>query len=193
MSNSILKEAAVAAIVFLSLSGSAEAQNNACAAGTLKGSYGTSVHAQSLGILTGTAPNVAFHPYSAPTLIDVVALATFSGNGQGSQEDFAMFNGQVRPGSPPDSFVSGETLTYSLNSDCTGVLNVTFPNGNTITQQIVVVHNGDEVFGVTSAQHLTSGASAQDGTSCMTGCDIAIQASSHFVRVRQSQGRDNDR
>ncbi|MCC8402380.1 hypothetical protein LJ655_10830 [Paraburkholderia sp. MMS20-SJTN17] len=43
MSNGTVKQAAAAAIVLLSLNGLAQAQNNGCAAGTLKGSYGTAV------------------------------------------------------------------------------------------------------------------------------------------------------
>ncbi|QCP48296.1 hypothetical protein FAZ95_03310 [Trinickia violacea] len=189
MSSGLFKKAAAAAIVLLSLNSLALAEDNACTTATLKGAYGTSIHAQSLGILTGTAPNQVLHPYAAPVIIDAVALPTFDGAGGGSQVDFAMFNGMVRPGSPPDSFASNESLSYSVSSDCTGQLTVTFVNnGNTLTQQIVVVDNGNEIFGVTSSQHLTSGAPAQDGTLCNSttgGCDIAIQASAHSVRVRQ--------
>ena len=79
MSSNILKEAAATAIVLLSLNGVPQAQDNSCTAATLKGSYGTSVHAVSLGILT---PDQVLHPYATPVMINAVALPTFFGNGQ---------------------------------------------------------------------------------------------------------------
>ncbi|MEM5388107.1 hypothetical protein VSR68_31650 [Paraburkholderia phymatum] len=185
MSNGFFKTAAAAAIALLSLSSLAHAgDNDACTTATLKGSYGVKVHAQSLGILTGTAPNQMLHRYATPNDIDAVALATFDGNGAGTQEDFAMVNGAVRSGSPPDSFVPNEMLSYSVDANCTGELRITFPNSK-LTQKIVVFDNGNELFGVTSAQHIPSGPPAFDKTPCDQGCDIAIQGSAHFVRVRQ--------
>lgn len=180
MTSRILKEAVAAAIVLLSLSSAARAESNACTIATLKGAYGGALHAESLGILTGTAPNQVLHRYAIPMLVDNVSLATFDGAGTGTQEDFAVVNGMA-----PESFAN-EMLSYSVNTDCTGDLRVTFPNGNTITQKFVIVNNGDEFFSVTSSQHIASGGPpAHDGTKCDQGCDVAIQASRHSVGVRQ--------
>ncbi|MGU7780014.1 hypothetical protein [Burkholderia sp. PU8-34] len=192
MNGRFLKEAAAAAIVLLTLNSVAHAENNACTIATLKGAYGTTVHAQALGILTGTAPSQVLHRYATPTEIDVVALPVLDGSGTGTQEDFAMFNGTVRPGSPPEAFATNETISYSVNADCTGQLSVTFPNGTTLTQKIVIVDHGNEFFGVTSFQHLASGAPALDGTLCDKGCDVAIQASAHSVKVRKGGGNERD-
>ncbi|SIT43225.1 conserved exported hypothetical protein [Paraburkholderia ribeironis] len=192
MPNGFFQQAAAAAIALLSLNSLAHAQDNdACTIATLKGSYGVTVHGQSLGILTGTAPNQVLHRFAAPVDIDAVALATFDGTGTGTQEDFAMFNGAVRPGSPPDSFVSNEMLSYNVDANCTGELRLTFPNDTKITQKIVVVDNGNEISGVTSAQHIASGPPAFDTTPCDKGCDVAIQASAHFVRVGQKHEHEH--
>ena len=181
MSNGFFKKAATAAIALLSLNSLAHAEDNAaCTIATLKGAYGGSLHAESLGILTGTAPNQVLHRYARPVLIDNVSLATFDGAGTGTQEDFTVLNGIA-----PDSFAN-ETFSYTVNADCTGELRVTFPNGNTITQKFVIVDNGNEFFSVTSTQHIASGGPpAHDGTPCDQGCDVAIQASRHSVRVKQ--------
>jgi hypothetical protein len=186
MTGRFLKEAAAAAIVLLSLSGVAQAQNHACTIASLKGPYGVKVHGEALGILTGTAPSQVLHRYATPNLIDGVALATFDGAGAGTQIDYAMLNGTVRPGSPPDSFQDNETFTYNVIADCTGELRLDFHNGSTLTQKIVVVDNGNEIFGVTSVQHIASGAPALDGTRCDMGCEVAIQASAHFVKVNKA-------
>ena len=182
MSHRLFEKAAVAAIALLSLSSVVHAgDNDACSTATLRGSYGGAIHAEQLGILTGTAPNQVLHRYAIPALIDNVSLARFDGAGTGTQEDFAVVNGIA-----PDLFAN-ETLTYTVNADCTGELRVTFPNGNLITQTVVIVDNGNEFFTVTSAQHVTSGPPARDGTACDQGCDVAIQSSRDSVRVRQSQ------
>jgi hypothetical protein len=181
-----VKGAAAAAIVLLSLSGVVQAQNHACTTASLKGPYGVKVSGEALGILTGTAPGQMLHRYATPNLIDGVALANFDGAGTGTQIDYAMLNGAVRPGSPPDSFQNNETFTYTVYPDCTGELRLDFHNGSTLTQKIVVVDNGNGIFGVTSAQHIASGAPALDGTRCDMGCETAIQASTHFVKVSKA-------
>jgi hypothetical protein len=183
------RSATAAAIALLSLHSLAHADDGACNTATLKGSYGVKVHAQSLGILTGTPPNQVLHRYATPNDVDAVALATFDGNGTGTQEDFAMINGAVRPGSPPDSFVPNEMLSYNVYANCTGDLQITFPTGVLLMQKTAVVDNGNEMFGVTSAQHVPSGPPAADMTLCETGCDIALQGTAHFVKVKQ--GRDH--
>jgi hypothetical protein len=187
MFNGLCKHAPVAVIALLSLHSLAHADDGACTTATLKGSYGVKVHAQSLGILTGTPPNQVLHRYAIPNDVDAVALATFDGHGAGTQEDFAMVNGAVRPGSPPDAFVPNEMLSYDVNANCTGDLQITFPTNVSLTQKTVVVDNGNEMFGVTSAQHIPSGPPAEDMTSCEMGCDVALQGTAHFVRVRQAR------
>ncbi|MFP4894128.1 hypothetical protein [Paraburkholderia sp. EG304] len=189
MTGRLLKEAATASIILASLSGVVQAQNHACTTASLRGAYGVKVHGEALGILTGTAPSQMLHRYATPTVIDGVALAKFDGAGAGTQIDYAMLNGTVRPGSPPDSFQDNETLTYTVNADCTGDLRLDFHNGSTLTQKMVVVDNGNEIFGVTSAQHIASGAPALDGTKCDMGCEVAIQVSTHFVKVSQANQR----
>jgi hypothetical protein len=185
MSDCFFNKGAAAAIALLSLSTLAHAgDHDECTIATLKGAYGGELHAEQLGILTGAAPNQVLHRYVPPVLIDNVSLATFDGAGTGTQEDFTVLNG-VAAG---DSFAN-ETLSYTVNADCTGELRVAFPNGNTLTQKFVIADNGNEFFSVTSTQHVASGgAPAHDGTPCDQGCDVAIQASRHSVRVSQDHG-----
>jgi len=192
MTSRLFKEAAAAAIVLLSLNSVAQAENDACTTATLKGTYGTKIHAQALGILTGTAPNQVFHPYAARGVVDGVALQTFDGAGAGTQKDFVMLDGARTPGSPPD-FESNEMLSYTMNADCTGELRITFPSGNLITSRFVVVDQGNEMFGVTSAQHNAGGPPALDLTPCDKGCDLAIQTSTHSVRVGEGRGHEHER
>jgi hypothetical protein len=181
MSNGFFNKAA--AVALLSLSSVAHAgDNDACTNATLKGSYGGALHAESLGILTGTAPNQVLHRFANPVLVDNVSLAKFDGSGTGTQEDFTVLNGVPSP----DSFAH-ETLSYTVSADCTGELDVAFPNGNTITQKFVIVDNGNEFFSVTSSQHIASGGPPAPGASCDQGCDVAIQASRHSVRVKQGR------
>ncbi|WP_233854713.1 hypothetical protein [Paraburkholderia sp. HD33-4] len=185
MPNCFWNNVTAAAVALLSLQSLAYADGSACTTATLRGAYGVKVHAQSLGILTGTPPNQVLHRYAIPNDVDAVALATFDGNGSGTQEDFAMVNGAVRPGSPPDSFVPNEMLSYDVDRNCTGHLYISFPSDVTLTQKTVVVDNGNEMFGVTSSQHIPSGPPAADMTSCTMGCDVALQGTAHFVRVGQ--------
>ena len=182
MFNRFFKEAATAAIALLSLSTLAHAgDHDACTIATLKGAYGGALHAEALGILTGTAPNQVLHRYALPFLSTTFPWRNLTAPGTGTQEDFTVLNGVPSP----DSFAN-ETLSYTVNADCTGELRVAFPNGNTITQKFVIVDNGNEFFSVTSTQHIASGGPpAHDGTPCDQGCDVAIQASRHSVRVKQ--------
>ncbi|BCG00453.1 hypothetical protein PPGU19_050210 [Paraburkholderia sp. PGU19] len=130
LTSRFLKEAAAVAIVLLSLSGVAQAQNHECTTASLKGPYGVTVHGEALGILTGTAPSQVLHRYATPNLVDGLALAKFDGAGAGTQIDYGILNGTVRPGSPSDSFQDNETLTYTVYADCTGELRLDIHNGS---------------------------------------------------------------
>ena len=185
MAKRFAKQAAAMAIALLSLNSMAHEQNNGCTTATLKGTYGVKIHAQALGILTGTAPNQILHPYAAPIVIDGVALQTFDGAGGGNQQDFVMANGTRTPGAP-SGFEPNEMLSYTVNPDCTGELRITIPSGAMIAEKFVVVDNGNEMFGVTSAQHLAGGPPAE-GALCNMGCDVAIQESSHHTRVGKAR------
>ncbi|PTB21453.1 hypothetical protein C9I57_07305 [Trinickia symbiotica] len=190
MSNSYLNKAVATAIALLSLNNVAFAQDSdACTVASLRGTFGTKIHAELLGVLTGTAPNQTLHRFAVPGVIDGIALQTFDGNGTGAQKDFVMLNGTRLPGAPAD-FESDETLSYTVNSDCTGELVVNIGNGKrTITTKLIVLDHGNQLYSVTSAQHVSTGPSAADGTSCAAGCDLAIQTSTVSVRVGGERGR----
>jgi hypothetical protein len=189
MINGFFKKAA-AVIALLSLNSLAHPQDNdACTTASLRGTFGTKIHAELLGILTGTAPNQTLHRFAVPGVIDGIALQTFDGNGAGTQRDFVMLNGTRLPGAPAD-FESDETLTYTINPDCTGELQVNIGGGKrVITTKLVILDHGNQLYSVTSAQHVSSGPTAVDGTGCTGGCDLAIQTSTQSVRVEEERGR----
>jgi hypothetical protein len=100
--------------------------------------------------LTGTAPNQTLHRFSVPGVIDGIALQTFDGNGAGTRKDFVMLNGTRLRGAPAD-FESDETLSYTVNPDCTGALLVHIGNGKrTISTRLIVLDHGNQLFSVTA-------------------------------------------
>src|SRR6516225_9797522 len=178
------KEAAAAAMTLLSLNCLAQTDDFACTTATLRGTYGSKIHAELLGILTGTAPGQMLHRLANAGVIDAVALATFDGFGGGHQKDFGMLNGTRTPGQPPLEFKTDETLTYTLAADCSGQMQIMYPGGKTITTEIVVLDRGKQMYGVVSAFHSSpSPITAIDGTGCTKGCDFGIQTGTTSVRV----------
>ena len=148
------------------------------------------IHGEALGILTPTDPH--FHPFAARGVLDGLAVQTFDGAGAGTQKDLVMFNGTRTPGAPAD-FDLHETLSYTVNPDCTGELRITYSNGTRITTKIVILDQGNEMFSVVSTQHVGVGPTALDGTPCDSGCDVAVQTSTSSVRVDAERGRERER
>jgi hypothetical protein len=143
-----------------------------------------------LGILTGTAPNQTLHRLAFAGVIDGIALQTFDGFGGGHQKDFAMLNGTRAPGGTQFAFETDETLSYTVNSDCTGQLSITYQNSTKqITTEFLVLDGGKQMYSVVSAYHSNVGPTAADGTSCTQGCDFGIQTSTISVRVGGEGGR----
>jgi hypothetical protein len=87
------------------------------------------------------------------------------------EEDFVGING-----SPTSSgFETGETGTYTINSDCTGIATINYPDGSWIGLELVVVNQGREFRTVVSA--LTMG-----------GNMVPVNISSTGVRVDNEEG-----
>lgn len=104
-----------------------------CSARTIRGSYATNISGTFLLPPTegSTAP-----PVGVP--LASVGQLTFGSRGYVSGTDTNSFNGAIS--TYP---VSGN---YSVNDDCTGTLDVTLPNGFTITNNIRIAAGGDEIF-----------------------------------------------
>jgi hypothetical protein len=117
------------AIAFLTRSAPARAGaasaagHRGCSVRTLQGSYG--------GDLTGTSTS------TGPTAGQV--LETFSGNGTGTADVILMTQTQG-----PLAF-TGEPVTYTLNSDCTGTLTA-LRGGEAHHFDIVVTNSGQTIY-----------------------------------------------
>lgn len=114
---------------------SASAQS--CSNATLNGEYGFTITGQ---ILTG--------PKAGPAT--GVALTHFDGAGTLTQEDFVVHNGVA-----PSGFQTGESGTYTVNSDCTGSAVINFPTGAPPINLMFVVtkianNRGEEIRTVVS-------------------------------------------
>ena len=124
----------------------AVAATEGCSNATLVGSYGFTIQ--------GFAPN----PDGTTSPIKGVAITDFDGAGKFTQRDFVITAGvpNVGNGNPETGFVfsTGETGSYTLNSDCTGTaeidLNVPVPFGSTgvIKLMLVVTNDGRAIHTV---------------------------------------------
>ena len=84
----------------------------ACSVATLSGPYIFTITGQ---ILSGPTAG----------LVAGVALTTYGGNGELTQVDHVLHNGQI----PTEEWRSS-TGTYTLNSDCTGTMQLVFTDGS---------------------------------------------------------------
>jgi hypothetical protein len=119
---------------------SAHADN--CSVSSLNGDYSFTVHGHALSADGSTST----------ALIDGVGLITFNGDGTATQEDFVIRNGTQVPGGPPNpsGFHTGETGTYTVSSDCTGVLIINLGSGNTRTDAFVITQRGKAIHATVS-------------------------------------------
>ena len=119
-----------------------------CFASSLHGDYSFTVHGHALSADGSTST----------TLIDGVGLITFNGDGTATQEDFVVRNGTEVSGGPPNpsGFHTGETVTYTVNADCTGSLIITLTPGNTRASAFVITQRGKAIHAVGS-EATTSG------------------------------------
>jgi hypothetical protein len=115
----------------LAASSTLTAHASRCSNSTLRGTYAFTVH--------GTI----FPPDgSAPLLVDGIAQTTFDGKGNLAQVDAVAINGGVAPGWRPG------TGTYSVNSDCTGIMTVLNESMPPLDLQILVAQSGQTIHSV---------------------------------------------
>jgi hypothetical protein len=142
------KVALAAAALLLLLPSSAKAQDtghSGCSNTTLHGDYGFTISGQITG---GPAPGP----------VNGVALTTFDGHGGLIQTDFVVKNGA--PAGPLDGFRTGESGTYSVNSNCTGTATIHFPDvtpPQEIVLMFVVVNHGRGIRTVVAALYVGPG------------------------------------
>jgi hypothetical protein len=161
--NLLAKAALATAALLLVLPSSAKAQDtghDGCSLATLHGDYGFTISGQITG---GPAPGP----------VNGVALTTFDGHGGLVQTDFVVKSGA--PAGPLGAFRTGESGTYSVNSDCTGTATIHFPDATPpqeIVLMFVVVNHGRGIRTVVAALYVGPGI----GTMTPTPAQITSEA-----------------
>jgi len=187
----ILCSAAAFTIVLAVPARAQNTDNDGCTNATLQGDYGFTIHGESLGVLvpqTSGPPKLA--PFANALLVDGVAMTHFDGIRNLTQVDVVMRNGTsaATPATPvSNGFRTGETGSYSLNTDCTGTFRINFPDGTEIDVVFVLAKQGHEIHTVVTRQHvpqlpptiLPAGVSCDATTN---GCDLGVQIRSDGVK-----------
>jgi hypothetical protein len=110
-----------------------------CSTNTLQGEYGFTVHGRVLSP-DGT---------TSTALIDGVGKATFDGAGNLTQEEATVVNGVKVSGGPANaSFSTGETGTYIVDADCSGMMTLDLGPGGTRTGGFVITRRGQALHGI---------------------------------------------
>jgi len=144
MKTSLWKEMLVAAVGVSVLSGTTWAGGSGCSNATLNGQYAFGV----------TAYTPAGFPNGPPQVITGTTI--YDGNGHFTQRDYT---GDGLRATPPETdFSTGETGTYTVNSNCTGsaVLNLNVPgvppglSTGVIKLIFVISDGGRHIHGVVS-------------------------------------------
>ena len=128
MNNWLWKGMLAAAIALSALSSAARADSYGCSNATLKGQY-------AFGVTAYTPPGF---PNGPPQV--VAGIKTFDGKGSLTQRDYIGDSDQT-------DFSTGETGTYTINSNCTGsaVINLNVPGsppGTGVIKVMFVISDG---------------------------------------------------
>ncbi|MBV9252512.1 MAG: hypothetical protein JO227_25130 [Acetobacteraceae bacterium] len=151
---------------------------NSCDNSSLAGDYALTATGEVLGVLDASG---TLHPFTAPQPLNAVGQITFDRNGGLTRIDFPINNGTpgITPGTPltESGFRTGQTGTYSLSDDCTGMMVVNFPGGVVIDFAIAVQGHGQVVNAVVAHEHVPAlpPAVVPSGATCdasSSGCDV---------------------
>jgi hypothetical protein len=118
------------------------------------------------------------HPYDAPSILDDVALVTFDGMGGFHRTDFGMIGGLPKGGKT--TFNSAQHGLYTVNSDCTGTMQIFYDVGGAVPAgvetdlNIVVADDGTLIESVVYRAVTVSG-TAKDNTTCPKNCEQGVQ------------------
>ncbi|HUL16512.1 MAG TPA: hypothetical protein VLV88_10975 [Terriglobales bacterium] len=163
----------LAAVLLLPAANARPANNstevNTCSNQTIKGNYAFRIS----GFILAPPPAPMTPPVPPPPPVivnyrDGVALTYFDGKtdseGRGGlwQKDFIMGNGSFSPNNPDDldgasGFNNGETGSYKVFPDCTGVAEIDFPappgasSGTVILLKLVIAKSGKEIHTIVSS------------------------------------------
>jgi hypothetical protein len=105
----------------------------------LQGEYGFAAHGRTLSP-DGTITTA---------LIDGVGQATFDGAGNLTGKESDVGNGVKITGGPANAaFSAGESGTYTVDADCTGVATLDLGPGGTRTASFVITRRGQATHGI---------------------------------------------
>jgi hypothetical protein len=188
-----LRILSVTAVALLSLSGAAQAggpgdrgdRGGLCSNATLRGPFSFIGHGEILGLKKSA--DGTFHPYTAPSILDDVALVTFDGAGGFTRTDFGVIGGLPKGGQT--TFNPNQTGTYTVNSDCTGTMKIVYTAGGAVPAgvetdlNIVVAADGTLIESVVYRAVTVSGQSADGLVTCPTNCEQGVQESFEGKKV----------
>ncbi|RFU49210.1 hypothetical protein [Paraburkholderia sp. DHOC27] len=146
-----------------------------CSNATLRGAYGFTGHGEILGLI---GPDNKVHTFASSVILDDVALVTFDGAGKFTRTDFGMIGGVPKGGQT--TFNPYQSGTYTVNSDCTGTMQIVYsaggptPAGVQTDLEIVVVADGTLIESVAS-RGITASGTTPDGVVCPPYCEQAAQ------------------
>lgn len=157
------------AVALLSVDVNAQAADR-CSSDTLKGAYAFSAEGEILGIVDDKG---VVHPFDSPSILNDVAILTFDGVSHFDRTDFGNINGV--PKSP--DFNSAQRGDYTVNSNCTGTMTITYPSGVVLDLKMVIGGNGTIVKALIGTETVPSSTAAKDTFPCTAGCRQAVQVS----------------
>src|ERR1700761_4394823 len=181
MTHQFWKGAVLASAALLTSSGTARAEDE-CSNATLKGLYGFSLRGEFIGFFDagGNA-----HRIANPSLVDAVFIQKFDGTGAFTRSDYIVSDGFKRPGLTDHTtgFDTGESGTYTVFPNCTGIMRITFPApiaSTIIDVRFVLTEGGHRLHGVVSHQEIAGPFTALDGTTTCgptPACNMRAQES----------------
>ena len=160
-----------------------------CDNGSLNGQYAFKAQGATVGIIDSAG---ALHAFASPQLINAVGTFTFDGNGAFTRTDFPMGNGlpQITPTTSvtDEGFRTGQTGTYSVDTDCTATITANIPGGTVLVFAAAIVDYGRSVFAVIKAEQVPGlpPAIVPAGTTCSSGCALGANVS---VEMTQNTSR----
>jgi len=187
--NSFKRTIVLSGLLIATAGGSALAN---CSTDTLSGQYAT----KSLGSVVGVFDSAGtLHPLATPQLVSGVGQVDFDGSGSFTRIDVAVSSGNVVGAPTPltdTGFRTGQSGTYSVDADCTGVVSLTVPGGTQIDFAIVVADNGRIVTAVVNKEHVPAlppaivpaGTSCDAGVGCSVGVNVLVDFTQVFPRRR---------
>ena len=158
-----------------------------CSNGSLSGQYSSRTDGSVIGVFDSSG---VLHPLATPQKVSGVGQNTFDGNGSFERSDVAVNSGVVVGSATPltdTGFRTGQSGTYTIDADCTGVISLAVPGGTAIDFAIIVTDAGRIATGTVVKEHVPAlpAAIVPAGTSCDagTGCSVGVNLLIDFIQV----------